>query len=353
MRLVSLLLLLVLAGGAQAAVVPDYKTEVVASGLEHPWSLEFFSTGEMLVTERPGRLRIIYTDGRISAPITNVPAVQTGGQDGLLDVLIDPDWNNNQTIFFTYAEPQGEKATLAVARARLIDGSLRDVEVIFRQQPVVEGHNHFGSRLAMGKDGWLYLSTGDRWDYKELAQDPSSSMGKIVRIRPDGSAQEIYSSGHRNAQGMTFAPDGTLYVAEHGARGGDELNIIEQGKNYGWPVVTHSRDYITRLPIGDATSRSDIVEAIQLWTPSVAPSGLEFYTGSQFPQWQGNLLMGTLRYSALKRLELKDRRVVAEHDILRELGLRIRDVKQGPDGAIYVISDADNGQIVRLKPLSH
>jgi glucose/arabinose dehydrogenase len=338
---------------AGAAAVVDYKTEVVSSGLEHPWSLEFFPTGEILVTERPGRLRIVYADGRLSAPITNVPAVQTGGQDGLLDVLIDPDWDTNQTIFFTYAEPQGDKATLAVARARLIDGSLRDVQVIFRQQPVVAGHNHFGSRLAMGKDGWLYLGTGDRWDYKELAPVSTSTMGKIVRIKPDGSAQEIYSSGHRNIQGMTFAPDGTLYASEHGARGGDELNRIVQGKNYGWPDITYSRDYITRLPIGDATARADVPEPLRQWTPSVAPSGLEVYTGSLFSQWQGNVLMGTLRYNALKRLVLVDGVVTAEYDLLQELRQRIRDVKQGPDGAVYVVTDQENGQILRLVPARH
>jgi aldose sugar dehydrogenase len=342
---------LLLALPASAAQLPEYKTEIVAQGLEFPWALEFLPNNEILVTERPGRLRIVRADGALSAPIRGVPAVQTGGQDGLLDVMLDPNFAENRLIYFTYAEPQGEKATLAVARALLEGEKLSAVTVIFRQTPVVEGHIHFGSRLAYGADGYIHLSTGDRYDYKEYAQRLDNTLGKVVRFRPDGTGAEIFSYGHRNMQALAFAPDGSLYGIEHGARGGDELNRIERGKNYGWPVVTYSRDYTTRLKIGQAETRPDVVPPIRQWTPSVAPSGMLFYSGKLFPQWQGDIFMGTLAYRALKRLRLQNGQVIAEQDLLGELEQRIRDVKEGPEGAIYVLTDSPEGQILRLTPL--
>lgn len=337
--------------------------ETVASGLEHPWGLDFLPDGRMLVTERTGRLRIVETDGRLRAPLAGVPAVQASGQGGLLDVAVDPDFASTQLIYLTYAEPGEGGAGTSAARARLTDSALVDLQVIYRQRPKVSGSGHFGSRIVFARDGRLFITQGDRQSYRERAQDLTQGMGKIVRIERDGaipadnpfvghaSAQpEIWSYGHRNLQGATLHPEtGALWTVEHGARGGDELNHPEAGKNYGWPVITYGRDY-SGLPIGEGTAREGMEQPVYFWDPVIAPSGLAFYTGARYPAWRGSLFVGSLNPGGLVRLELRDGRVVNEERHLAELRERIRDVVQGPDGYLYLVTDSPSGRILRVVP---
>jgi glucose/arabinose dehydrogenase len=337
--------------------------ETVASGLEHPWAIEVLPDGRMLVTERPGRLRLVGTDGTLSAPLAGVPAVHARGQGGLLDVALDPDFANTRWVYLSYAEPGTGGAGTAAARARLTDTALVDLEVIYRQRPKLEGNGHFGSRLVFARDGKLFITQGDRQSYRERAQDLSQGMGKIVRINPDGSipsdnpfvgdatAQpEIWSYGHRNLQGATLHPaTGALWTVEHGARGGDELNHPEPGKNYGWPVITYGVDY-SGLPIGEGTAREGMEQPVYFWDPVIAPSGLTFYTGSRYPGWSGSLFVGSLSPGGLVRLELRDGRVVDEERHLTELRERIRDVTVGPDGYLYLVTDNPSGRVLRVVP---
>ncbi len=339
------------------------RTEVVATGLEHPWGLAFLPDGRMLVTERPGRLRIVASDGTLSAPVSGVPAVFAQGQGGLLDVALDPDFANNQLIYLTYAEPGDGGAGTSAARARLNGNALENLQVIYRQRPKVSGGGHYGSRLVFARDGALFITQGDRMGYRERAQDLTQGMGKIVRVRPDGSiptdnpfvanasAQpEIWSYGHRNVQAAALHPEtGQLWTIEHGARGGDELNHPEAGKNYGWPVITYGRDY-SGLPIGEGTAREGMEQPVYFWDPVIAPSGMTFYTGDRYAGWQGSLLVGSLRPGGLVRLTLADGRVVNEERYLGEIRERIRDVEQGPDGYVYVVTDSPTGQILRVLP---
>jgi glucose/arabinose dehydrogenase len=337
--------------------------ETVASGLEHPWALDFLPDGRILVTERPGRLRIVAADGALSAPLSGVPAVQARGQGGLLDVAVDPDFATTQLVYLTYAEPGEGGVGTAAARGRLTDAGLVDVQVIYRQRPKLEGNGHFGSRIVFARDGRLFITQGDRQSYRERAQDLSQGMGKIVRIERDGSipadnpyvgnanAQpEIWSYGHRNLQGATLHPEtGALWTVEHGARGGDELNHPEAGKNYGWPVITYGRDY-SGLPIGEGTAREGMEQPVYFWDPVIAPSGLAVYTGTRYPGWQGSLLIGSMNPGGLVRLVLRDGRVVQEERHLGELRERIRDVVQGPDGFVYVVTDSPMGRVLRVVP---
>jgi aldose sugar dehydrogenase len=340
------------------------KVATVAGGLEHPWGLAFLPDGRMLVTERPGRLRLVDRQGRLSEPLAGVPTVLARGQGGLLDVAIDPHFAANRLVYLSYAEP-GDKGTAgtAVARGRLADNRLDKVEVIYRQQPKVKGGNHFGSRLVFAPDGALFITQGDRYDYKQQAQDLSSGLGKIVRIRPDGSIPrdnpfvgrdgarpEIWSYGHRNIQAAALHPDtGQLWTVEHGARGGDELNHPEAGKNYGWPVITYGVDY-DGTKIGEGTAKAGMEQPVYYWDPVIAPSGMAFYSGSLFPEWKGAVLVGSLKPGLLVRLTLKDGKVVQEDRYLGDLGERIRDVRQAPDGSIYLLTDSDDGRILRLSP---
>ncbi|MBA3853101.1 MAG: hypothetical protein C0503_01725 [Gemmatimonas sp.] len=339
--------------------------ETVASGLVHPWAIEFLPDGRMLVTERPGRLRLVSSDGSVSAPLSGVPTVHAQGQGGLLDVALDPDFANNQRVYLTYAEPGEGGVGTAAARGRLTEAGLVDVEVIYRQRPKLEGNGHFGSRLVFARDGKLFITQGDRQSYRERAQDLTQGMGKIVRINADGSippdnpyvgnasAQpEIWSFGHRNLQGATLHPEtGALWTIEHGARGGDELNHPEPGKNYGWPVITYGRDY-SGLPIGEGTAREGMEQPVYFWDPVIAPSGMTFYTGTRYAGWQGSLLIGSMNPGGLVRLTLRDGRVVAEERHLSEIRERIRDVTQGPDGFVYVVTDSPNGRVLRVVPAS-
>jgi glucose/arabinose dehydrogenase len=338
------------------------RVTTVARGLEHPWGLEFLPDGRMLVTERPGRLRIVSRDGKLSAPLAGVPRVHAVGQGGLLDVALDPDFAENQTIYLSYAEAENGLAGTAVARARLGNTGLTDVRVIYRQQPKKRGGGHFGSRIVFRRDGTMFVTQGDRMNYREEAQDLSSGLGKVVRINRDGSIPkdnpflgrkdvrpEIWSYGHRNIQSAALQPDtGELWTVEHGARGGDELNHPQAGKNYGWPVITYGIDY-SGAKIGEGTARAGMEQPVYYWDPVIAPSGMIFYTGNAYPGWKGSIFIGSLTPGCLVRLQMQNGRVVREERYL-DLDLRIRDVAQSPDGLIYVITDEDEGSILRVEP---
>jgi glucose/arabinose dehydrogenase len=348
-----------------AKAAPDadrVKVETLADGLDHPWGLAFLPDGRLLVTERPGRMRLVDRNGRLSAPLAGVPEVYAQGQGGLLDVAVDPQFAQNRTIYFSFAEPGEGGAGTAVARAVLGAAGLEQLRVIYRQVPKVGGGAHFGSRLVFGRDGTLFVTQGDRYSQRERAQDLSVTIGKVVRIRTDGSIPpdnpfvrregarpEIWSYGHRNVQGATLGPDGQLWTAEHGAQGGDEINHPQAGRNYGWPVITYGRDY-SGAKIGIGTSAPGMEQPVHYFDPSIAPSGLAFYTGDAFPQWKGSLLVGSLKFTHLARLELRNGRVVSETRYLQDLGERIRDVVQGPDGLVYLLTDSDKGRILRLRP---
>jgi aldose sugar dehydrogenase len=344
------------------AIAAQLLTTVVARGLEHPWALEFLPDGRMLVTERPGRLRIIEQAGKLSAPLAGVPKVQAGGQGGLLDVALSPSFAKDQLVYVSFSEPGSGGAGTAVARGRLGTKGLESVQVIWRQTPKVEGDNHFGSRLAFTRDGKLFVTTGDRFTYRQRVQDLSSTIGKVLRINADGSIPEdnpfvgrkdarpeIWSYGHRNIQAAAVHPEtDQLWTVEHGARGGDELNRPQAGKNYGWPIITYGVDY-SGVRIGEGTAKAGMEQPVYYWDPVIAPSGAVFYTGDAFPDWRGSLLIGALKPSVLVRVELRDGRVAREERYLPKLGQRVRDVRQGPDGLVYLVTDSPNGQVIRVE----
>jgi aldose sugar dehydrogenase len=337
-------------------------TETVASELEHPWALAFLPDGRILVTERPGRLRIVSPTGRVSDPLGGVPRVHAQGQGGLLDVAVDPNFTENRLIYLSYAEPGEGGAGTAVLRGRLGEEQLEDVQVIYRQQPKVEGNGHFGSRLVFAKDGTLFVTQGDRQAYREQAQNLESGLGKLVRINPDGSIPkdnpfvgksgarpEIYSYGHRSMQAAALHPEtGQIWTVEHGARGGDELNHPEKGKNYGWPVITYGRDY-SGAKIGEGTVKEGMEQPVYYWDPVIAPSGAVWYTGDRYPGWKGSLFVGSMQPGALVRLTVENGRVTKEERYLSDVG-RVRDVQQGPDGLLYIVTDEGNGRLLRVVP---
>jgi glucose/arabinose dehydrogenase len=350
----------------QPAKQASVQIQPVAKGLERPWALEFLPDGRMLVTEKPGRMRIVDAQGRLSEPLRGLPEVFAEGQGGLLDVALDPDYAKNGLIYWSYSEPREGGNGTAVARGRLVTGRqprVENVQVIFRQQPTFQSRLHFGSRLVFVPDGTLFVSLGERSlpQSRVRAQDLDSTFGKVVRIHPDGSIPkdnpfvgkkgarpEIWSYGHRNIQSAALDPQGRLWVVEHGPRGGDELNRPEAGKNYGWPVITYGLDY-SGEPIGQGiTAREGLEQPLYYWDPVIAPSGMAFYTGDRFAGWEGNLLIGGLVSEGLVRLVMDGDRVAAEERI--DLGARTRDVKVGPDGAIYAVTDEKDGRILRLLP---
>ncbi len=350
---------------AEAQVFNSQKTKfhatTVAAGLEHPWGLAFLPDGRLLVTERPGRMRLVLKNGSLSKPLAGVPPVYSYGQGGLLDVALDPKFSENNIIYFSYAEPGEGGAGTAVARAELKDEALEKVKVIFRQQPKVEGPNHWGSRLVPMNDGTLFITMGDRYTHKDKAQTLDNHFGKVVRVKTDGGVPadnpfvktpgalpEIWSYGHRNVQGATYH-NGKLWTHEHGAKGGDEVNITEAGKNYGWPKITHGVDYSGKK-ISEFTHMQGMEQPLHYWVPSIAPSGMAFYTGARFPAWKGNLFVGGLACMCLSRLEI-GANGAKEELLLRDFGERIRDVRQGPDELLYLLTDSDEGRIVRLEPL--
>jgi len=339
----------------------------VAGPFEHPWSVTFLNgpdgwAGEMLVTERPGRLWLVRRDGA-KAELSGAPSVLASGQGGLLDVVAARDFATSGIVFLSYSEPADGGARTAVARARLDRdaGALRDLQVIFRMSPVVNSKHHFGSRVVEAEDGSLFVTLGERGQ-RDQAQELSSHLGKVVRIMPDGSVPagnpfigqdnalpEIWSYGHRNPQGAAMGLDGTLWTVEHGARGGDEINHPEPGKNYGWPVISYGTHY-TFLPIGEGTEKKGMEQPVHYWDPSIAPSGLTVYQGDLFPDWRGDLLVGALKFQLIARLDLEDGSVIGEERLFEGEFGRIRDVRTGPDGAIWFLTDEDEGALYRMAP---
>jgi aldose sugar dehydrogenase len=358
-------------GPAQRSPTPssidgNITAETVVGGLVHPWALAFLPDGRILITERPGRLRIVDRNGRLSEPLAGVPEVAARGQGGLLDVAIDPNFNENRLVYLSYAEgtDDGTNST-AVSRGRLGEGRLENVQRIYSQQPKVQSGGHFGSRLIFSRDGKLFITQGDRQSsrFRPQAQDLSSGIGKIVRINPDGSIPrdnpfvgrndarpEIWSYGHRNVQAAALHPEtGQLWTVEHGARGGDELNHPEAGRNYGWPTITYGVDY-SGSRIGEGTAREGMEQPVYYWDPVIAPSGMVFYTGDAYPGWKGSVFVGSMAPGALVRLTIADGRVASEERYLGDLNERIRDVQQGPDGLLYLVTDSPQGRLLRVVP---
>lgn len=340
----------------------SFRVVTVARGLEHPWGLAFLSGGEMLVTERPGRMRLVSRDGTLRAPLKGVPAVVAQGQGGLLDVMLDRDFAANRVIHFCFAEAGEGGSGTALARARLGDDGLTEMRVTFRQLPKASGGLHFGCRIVHARDGHIYMALGERYQ-RDRAQDLSTHLGKIVRLRPDGSVPpdnpfvgkpgvrpEIFSYGHRNPQGMTLHPEtGALWMHEHGARGGDEINLPQAGRNYGWPVITHGVDY-SGLAIGVGRAAPGLEQPAHFWAPSIAPSGMAFYSGDAIPAWKGSLFVGALAGRQLARLEFDGTVLRREERILQNFGERLRDVRSSPDGFLYLLTDNSDGRILRLEP---
>ncbi|MEO6380845.1 MAG: PQQ-dependent sugar dehydrogenase [Nitrobacter sp.] len=336
--------------------------QTVASGLVNPWSLAFLPDGRMLVTERPGRMRIVTPDGVLSPPLKDVPKPYAGGQAGLLDVALDRNFVTNRTLYFCYSADSGGNAAIARARLKEDGTALDEVKVVFTQAGPGGGANH-GCRIAQSGDGDLYVTLGDHFAPRDEAQNLGADNGKIIRIAPDGSVPpdnpfvgrdgarpEIWSYGHRNGQGLAFNPaTGDLWEIEHGPRGGDEVNIIGKGRNYGWPVIGYGIDY-NGAKIHDSTAKDGMEQPVKYWVPSIAPSGMAFYTGALFPTWKGSLFTGALKAKLLVRLSLKDNTVVGEERLLQNLNERIRDVRQGPDGALWLLTDSSAGRILRVSP---
>jgi glucose/arabinose dehydrogenase len=373
----SLLPLLVLAlaataeaakpAGAIATEKVQVRLEPVVEGLERPWGLAFLPDGRALVTEKAGRLRIVARDGTLGKPLAGVPQVDTTGQGGLLDVVLDPAFAQNQTIFLSFAQPRGEgRNATAVARARLGANGLEDVRVIFQQQPAMSGGHHFGCRLVFGRDGTLFVTLGDRNVGRDQVQKLDSHVGKVVRIDRDGKVPddnpfrgkagarpEIWSIGHRNIQGAALHPEtGELWTNEHGPKGGDELNRTLGGRNFGWPLVSHGIEY-SGEKVSDRKEASGLESPAHTWVPSIGTSGLAFYAGSAIPAWKGSVFVGGLATKELARLEMRDGKVTHEERLFnRELGERIRTVVNGPDGLLYLLTDEPRGRLLRIVPAS-
>jgi glucose/arabinose dehydrogenase len=340
---------------------------VVAKGLERPWAVEPLPDGDLLVTEKPGRMRVVSASGQLGQPIKGVPPVDARGQGGLLDVALSPTFMSDRTIFWSYSEPREGGNATSVARGALSEdrSRLEQVKVIFRALPVYDGDKHFGSRIVFGPDGMLYITLGERSDkpIRPQAQQLDSHMGKILRIHPDGTVPddnpfvgragalpEIWTLGHRNVQAAAFDAEGRFWEAEHGAQGGDELNLVEKGKNYGWPLQAYGEEYTGEPIPKSSTTREGMEQPAYYWDPVIAPSGAQFYTGDAFPAWRDNLFVGSLKDRLLVRLTLEDERVTGEEHLLADRKRRVRDVRQGPDGALYVVTDEKRGELWRIAP---
>lgn len=343
----------------------NIRVNTVAEGLENLWSLAFLPDGKMLVTEKPGRMRIVTADGKVGEPLQGLPAIYNQGQAGLLDVVLSPDFATSKKIYFSYSEP-GEKGTnsTAVSHAILNGNKLEKVTRIFSQKPKIDSNNHFGSRLVWAEDGTLFVTLGDRYSEKDKAQTLDNHLGKVIRINADGSVPkdnpfvktpgalpEIWSYGHRNVQGAAINPrTKKLWTGEHGPQGGDELNIDEAAKNYGWPVITYGENY-GGGKIGEGTHKEGMEQPVYKWVPSIATTGFIFYTGEKFPQWKNNILLTSLREQTLVRLVLDGDKIIKEERLLKdEVGQRLRSVVQGPDGLIYLVTDESDGKILQLSP---
>ena len=357
---------------APLAQAQSVRAEVVASRLQNPWAVAFLPEGRFLVTERPGRLRVIEANGQVGEPVQGVPDVVAQGQGGLLDVLLDADFARNRTLFFCFSEPGSGGNSTALARAQLSTDRTRldNLKVIFSQKPKVASSAHFGCRIvesqSAGKpDGLLYLTLGDRYSRLHDAQTLNTHHGKVVRVHKDGrvptdnpfvnragALPEIWSYGHRNLQGAALSPDGTLWTHEHGPQGGDELNRPQAGRNYGWPVITYGESYGGGRIGQGLTAQAGMEQPVHYWVPSIAPSGMAFLSSERYGRaWVGNLFVGSLKFGYLNRIELSQPfggQVVREHKLLDDLGQRIRDVRQGPDGWLYLVTDSTRGQLIRV-----
>ena len=341
-----------------------FRVVTMTRGLEHPWGLAFLPDGRRLVTERPGRLRLVAVDGTLDPqPVTGLPTIAIHGQGGLLDVALHPGFAENGLIYLSYAARGEGGVGTEVARGRLVDHRLENVEVLFRQQPKSSGGRHFGSRLVFDRQGYLYITLGDRGE-QERAQKMDDLAGKIVRLHDDGripadnpfadrpgARPEIYSLGNRNVQGAALHPvTGELWAQEHGPQGGDEVNVIRAGRNYGWPVITYGVEYVVGTKIGEGTHKPGMEQPLHVWVPSIAPSGMAFYQGDRFPRWRGDLFVGALKDQMLVRLRFDGEKRVKEERLLKGVLGRIRDVRAGPDGYLYLLTDSPDGVIARLEP---
>jgi aldose sugar dehydrogenase len=339
----------------------DYELTTVAEGLELPWGLAFLPDGEMLVTERPGRLRRIAADGSVSAPLAGVPPVFFRGQGGLLDVALHPQFADNDLVYLSYAHGDARANGTRVARARLGTTGLESLEVIFTVTPSKDTPQHYGGSMAFMADGTLLLTTGDGFDYREEAQNLGSLLGKTIRLGDDGSIppdnpfvgradamDAIWTYGHRNPQGLVIDPETkAVYQHEHGPRGGDELNLLRAGRNYGWPAITYGLDY-SGARVSPFTEQPGMEQPLLQWTPSIAPSGLTIYRASEFTEWQGDLFVGALVDREVRRLRLRDGDVVEQEALFSDLGERIRTVRVGPDGHLYLVTDSAQGRVIRV-----
>ena len=339
---------------------------IIAEGLEHPWGMAFLPDGQILVTERPGRLRLIEQGKLLEEEIDGLPSISDYGQGGLLDVALHPNYNENGWIYFSYAASEDGfslKTGTEVGRGRLVNNRIVDWQHLFKLKKKTNKRQHFGSRLVFDQDNKLYITLGDRGQ-RFRAQDLNDHAGSVIRLNDDGSIPsdnpfvnqkgkqpEIYSYGHRNMQGAALNPlSGRLWTHEHGPQGGDELNIIEAGANYGWPVITYGKEYGSGNDIGVGTHKAGMIQPIHYWVPSIAPSGMAFYSGDKFPDWKGDLFIGSLKFKLLVRLQLNGDKVIAEQRLLKNKLGRIRDVKNGPDGYLYLLTDESDGKLVRLSP---
>jgi aldose sugar dehydrogenase len=372
-RLIPFVLLLTLTACSSDAGSPadefvwqSLRVTTIAEQLDQPWGMAFLPDGRVLVTEKPGQLRIVDSSGRKSGPIQGVPPVRASGQGGLLDVALDPEFPTARYVYLSYSEPRENISGTSVARGRLnaAGDALTDVQVIFRQQPAKEGSGHFGSRLVFARDGRLFVTLGERQLFRDEAQNLDTDLGKVVRIESDGRVPadnpfvgkegvrpEIWSYGHRNVQGAAIHPQtGELWTDEHGPKGGDELNVTRAGRNYGWPVITYGREY-SGGKVSDFTSKPGMEQPVHYWVPSIATSGLLFYTGDLFPRWRGNAFVGGMKTGSIALLELDGEKVVREERLLEgKLNKRVRDIEQGPDGAIYLLVGDVDGRLLRLEP---
>jgi len=358
-RLTGCFACLVLCNFSQAK---DYTVETIAEGLDHPWSIAFLPNKDRLVTERAGSLRVIRDGKLLAQKISGLPEILVRGQGGLMDVILDPDYVNNSMIYLSYTSGMRNDNTLKVISAKLVDLSLHQVKVILAVSPGRDTPHHYGARMVFLSDRTLLVTSGDGFNYREQAQSLDSMFGKVLRINTDGSIPkdnpfignknarpEIYSYGHRNPQAILLSQEGKIWLHEHGPKGGDELNLLEPGLNYGWPAITHGIDYSGAI-ISPYKKAKGMEQPVTYWVPSIAPSGMTEYQGKQFPQWQGNLFVSALAERSVRRLTLENGQVIAQETMLTELNQRIRDIRTGPDGYLYVLTDSDNGSVLKLIP---
>ena len=343
----------------------SFSLREIVQGLDHPWGVAFLPDGNILITERSGQLRIVRDGALDPDPVRGLPKIYATGQGGLLDIALHPRYPENKLVYFSFSGQDIEGAGTEIARGRFAEDSLEKMEMIFVAEPKTSGRNHYGSRIVFAPDGTLLITVGDRYSYMQEAQNPSNHLGSTIRINDDGSVPrdnpfvsqpnvkpEIYSFGHRNSQGLTIRPElNQIWSHEHGPRGGDEVNIIKPGVNYGWPAITYGIDYSGAI-ISEFTEAPGMEQPVIYWDPSIAPSGMSFYDGADFPEWQGDLFIGALKDTHLRRLELEGDTVVEQEELLNELDERIRDVRQGPDGFLYILTDSGkpNGKLYRIEP---